>query len=300
MRTLAAVVVLAVAHLGCIERMILDGTIRGTRQAGRSFDEIPDYEVARSAAAAGIAQFEGFHALAPDNEDALFLLLSGWTGYASAFIEDEWEQAAESGDDEREQQIRERARKAYDRAIHFGSKLLERRKKGFEDAQRNYDTMKAYLAGFSPEHAEELLWMGLAWLSRGNVGMEDPEIVANLFVGVALLERSVELDDRLLFGLGSAVLGSYHARSPDAELKLATERFERALAISERKSLTIQVLYAASYACNAKDRKLYESLLSEVLEANDPLPAQRLANLIARRKAARYLSKSRLQRCGWE
>jgi len=40
------------------------------------------------------------HALAPENGDALFLLVKGWTGYGYGFIEDELEAAVDAGDDE--------------------------------------------------------------------------------------------------------------------------------------------------------------------------------------------------------
>jgi hypothetical protein len=141
--------------------------------------------------------------------------------------------------------------------------------------------------------------MGVAWLSRGGVAAADPEIVSELFVGVAFLERSVALDPNLAWGLGHAVLGAYHARSPDAELKQSKEYFEKALATSARKSLTTQVLYAATWACNSHDGTAYKALLEEVLTAGDVLPEQRLENTLAVRKARRYLGKPRLARCGF-
>ncbi len=159
--------------------------------------------------------------------------------------------------------------------------------------------MTRYLEQFGKEDAENLLWVGLAWLSRGGVAAEKPEVVADLFVGVAMLERSVELDDTLVYGLGLCALGAYHARAPDAELAQAKAQFERALALTQRKALTVQVMYAQNYACNAHDEPLYRSLLKEVLDANDPLPQQRLENVIAQRKAQRYLGLPRLKRCGF-
>jgi hypothetical protein len=181
-----------------LDRVILDGTLKSTRDAASAFDTLSDLEVAQSGAAASLVQLEGMQKLAPDNEDALFLLLQSWTGYGGAFIEDAWEQA-------------------YDRALLFGSRLLEQKRPGFAAAQRNFDSMKAYLSGFSRADAEALLWTGLAWLSRGGVAAERPEVVADLFVGVALLERSVELDPGLAYQTGRAALGAYHARAHEAD-----------------------------------------------------------------------------------
>lgn len=296
---LFALTLCLVATTGCLDRIILDGTLQSTRQAAKAFDTLSDLEVAKEGAGSSLVQIEGMNALAPDNEDGLFLLTQSWTGYASAFIEDSWEQAVDREDDEGEQWHAGRAKNAYDRAVKFGSALLEQKKPGFAAAQKNSDTMKAYLGQFRKNDAEALLWLGLAWLSRGGVAGDQPEVVAELFVGVALIERSVELDEGLAYATGLAALGAYHARSPDAELAEGKKLFERALALTNRKALTVQLMYAQNFACQSHDSALYRSLLEEVLNAGDVLPEQRLENVVARRKAARYLGPARLKRCGF-
>ena len=298
MRLLPALMVVVLSS-GCIDRMILDGTIKSTRDASSAFDTLSDLEVAKIGAGSSLVTVEGMQKLAPDNEDAMFLLLQAWAGYGGAFIEDEWEQAYDRGDEDAENYQAGLAKDAYDRAIRFGTMLFEQKHPGFVAAQKNTDTIKAYLLGFEKPEADALLWMGAAWLSRGSVAAERPEIVADLFIGVAVLERSVELDPGLNYGLGYAVLGAYHARSPDAELGQAKDLFEKSLALSGRKALTTQLLYAQNWACQAHDEPAYRTLLNEVIAAGDALPAQRLENTIAQRKAKRYLGKPRLARCGF-
>lgn len=291
--------VLLLGGTGCLDRIIIDGTLQSTRQAARTFDTLSDLEVAKEGAGSSLVQIEGMWTLAPDSEDALFLLTQSWTGYASAFIEDSWEQAVDREDEDGEVLQARRAKSAYDRAVKYGTLLLEQKKPGFAAAQKNSATMKAYLARFEKNDAENLLWVGLAWLSRGGVAAEQPDVVADLFVGVAMLERSVELDETLAYATGLAALGAYHARAPDAELPQAKVLFERALALTNRKALTVQLMYAQNYACQAHDAKLYRDLLNEVVSAGDVLPEQRLENEIARRKGARYLGPPRLKRCGF-
>jgi hypothetical protein len=288
-------IVLALASLGAgcsLERVLLDGQLKATRTASKSFDTLGDLEVAKIGAGSSLVQLEGMHVLAPDQKDALFLLL------ASAFVEDEWEQAYDRGDDDAEALHAERAKKNYDRAIGYGTELIEMSYPGFVAAQKNRETIKAYLAGVQKEEVETVLWLGIAWMSRGAVAAERPEIVSELFVGEALLERANELDDSLAFGLGLAALGAYHARSPDAELKVAKELFARAAAKSSRKALTPLVLQAQNLSCVSHDEKEYRALLGEVLAAPD-FPEQRLENTIAKRKAQRYLGAPRLKRCGF-
>lgn len=301
MRALVLAVIVLTASGCSLDRIILDGTLESNRKAASTFDTLSDLEVAKLAAASSLVQLEGMQKLAPDNEDGLYLLTNGWASYGAAFIEDDWEQAYDRGDDDAEAAHAKRAREAYDRAIHFGTLLFEQKKPGFTAATKNYDSMKAYLSTWSSKaDAEPLLWLGAAWLSRGGVASDDSAIVSELFVAVALIERSVELDESLSYGLGLTILGAYHARAPDAELAQAKTLFEKALTLTARKSLTSQVMMAQNYACMAHDPAMYRALLNEVLNApDDVLPEQRLENVIAKRKAQRYLGVPRLQRCGF-
>jgi hypothetical protein len=124
--------------------------------------------------------------------------------------------------------------------------------------------------------------------------------VADLFIGVDMLEKSVQLDPTYNHGAGLTALAAYHARTALAELDQSRDLFEKALAQTQRKALVIQVNYAARYACLKGDRPLYEKLLNEVLAADDPDPEQRLTNAIAKRRAKRYTSRSRMMDCGFD
>jgi hypothetical protein len=180
----------------------------------------------------------------------------------------------------------------------YGTSLLETRHPGFVTAQKNRDTLHAYLQTVGKEDAETVLWLGVAWMSRGGVASERPEIVAELFIGEALLERANELDDSMAYGLGLAALAAYHARSPDAELKVAKDLFDKAAAKTQRKALTPLVLQAQNLSCVTHNEKEYRALLAEVIAAPD-FPAQRFENVLAKRKAQRYLGAPRLKRCGF-
>ena len=154
--------VLLLGGTGCLDRIIIDGTLQSTRQAAKTFDTLSDLEVAKEGAGSSLVQIEGMWTLAQDSEDALFLLTQSWTGYASAFIEDSWEQAVDREDEDGEVLQARRAKSAYDRAVKYGTLLLEQKKPGFAAAQKNSATMKAYLAGFEKKDAENLLWVGHA------------------------------------------------------------------------------------------------------------------------------------------
>jgi TRAP transporter T-component len=290
---------IAAALSGCIKSTILNGQIKGTREGSVAIDTLSDYEVARSIAHAGLGQFEGMHQLAPENEDALFLLTKGWTSATFAFIEDDYEIAIDAEDEAKAEYHKARARAAYDRAIQYGLALLEMRAKGFDKAKTNVASMKQYLSAFDKKDAANLLWVGQAWLARVNMAKDDPSIVGELHVGEALLERSVQLDETVAYGAGHSALGAYHARTAMAELDAAQKHFTKAIAISQGKALLPKFTFAKTYLCMKGDKAAYEATLHEIVDAPDAMPEQRLQNTIAKRRARRYLGKSRMATCGF-
>ena len=294
---------LALTATGCIKQMLVDGQIESTRKASVAVDTLHDYEVANAAAYAGIAQFEGMHYLAPDNEDALFLLTRSWAAATTAFTEDAMEQAedAEGGTDGPLYKYHQtRARAGYERSIFYGIELLESKNPGFEPAKKNDQTIKAWVSAFeSPDDVPYVFWTGYAWLAKTNIAKEEPAVVADLYIGVAMVERAVQLDENYLYGLGHIALGSYHARSAMAELDEAKKHFERALQISGGKVLMAKFQLATKYYCTKGDKENYVKLLHEILAAGDVFPEQRLSNTIAKRKAKRYLGAARMRNCGF-
>ncbi|MET0595830.1 MAG: TRAP transporter TatT component family protein, partial [Polyangiaceae bacterium] len=146
------------ATTGCIKSTILNGQIKGTREGSVAVDTLSDYEVARGIAYAGLGQFEGMHQLSPENEDALFLLIKGWTASGFGFIEDDYEIAVDAEDEAKAEYHRARARAAYDRAIQYGIQLMQMRVPGFEKSKTNANTIKQYLSGFEKKDALSLLW----------------------------------------------------------------------------------------------------------------------------------------------
>jgi hypothetical protein len=130
---------------------------------------------------------------------------------------------------------------------------------------------------------------------------EGGAFISELFVAIPILERAVELDESAARYMGDVLLGSYHARAAMAEMDEGKKLFERALAKTERRDLVVQMAYATKYACAKGDPVLYQKLLNEVLQADDPDPEQRLENAIAKRQAKRWLKKGRAKdQCGFD
>ncbi len=301
---MALVVLAAIASTGCLKKILLDGQISATRTASNALNSVGDYEIAETSAYSGIAQIEGLRYLAPDNDDALYMLTRTWTSVGFGFIEDKMEQLEDTKGDmspEYDYQKR-RAIAAYQRAVFYGKQLLEHEHSGLEAAMKNNDTMRAYLKKFDDKDtdAETLFWVGYAWVSMTNVQQNKGDVVGQLFVGVAMLERSVEIDETYNYGSARAVLGAYHARSPMAEPDEAKVQLAKAMQIASDKSLLPKLQYAIRYDCLTGNKAEYTKLLTEILAAGDGDPYQRLTNTIAKRKAKRYLDPGRMSNsCGF-
>lgn len=296
---MALAATLSLGSTGCVKQMILDSQIHATRIGAGAADTISDYEIARGAASAAVLQFEGMHRLAPKNEDALFMLLRGWAGWGYAFASDDYEIATLAGDDNAAEYHKKRAKAAFDRAVLYGLELVGKKVDGFDKAKKNADGMKAWAKRFEDkDDAEALFWLGSAWLARVNLLKDEPEYVAELYVGVAILERSRELDPELMAWGATSTLGAYHARTSMAELDDAKELLDLATDKTQRRALGVLLNYA-KYACVKSDQPLYEKTLNEILTAEDQIPNLSLQNAIARRRARRALSKAAMEDCGF-
>jgi hypothetical protein len=292
---------------GCIMKILTDGQIQATRQASVAFDTIGDVELARGAAEASFGQFEGMHALAPYNSDALYLLMKTWAGYGAGFVMDEVERAQDAGNDAMEEYQRKRARMAFDRAVFYGLELLAQTAEGFEGAKKNATTLTKWLNDnfTSPDDAPNLLWTGVAWLSRADdmKGDEDegPVFISEVYVGVALIQRAVDLDPSVDHYTGLIAMASYHARNGMAEPDEAKKILDVAMAKTEGKALLVPLAYATTYACVKGDGATYQEMLNKVLNAGDPDPYIRLENALAKRRAKRWAAKKRAkENCGFD
>jgi TRAP transporter T-component len=293
---------LAISATGCLKSMLLNGQIKGTREGSAAVNTLHDWEVARTVAYAGLGQLEGMHKLAPDNTDALFMLTKGWAGASFGFTEDDYEEAYEKGDDVMAEYHLARARAGYLRARHYGVELLGHEAEGFDDAKKNRDDFIKWLnENFTDkDQAEDLLWAGYAWIGHVSASKDIPEIVAELWVGVEMIKRSIALDDTVQYGTGHTIMGAYHARTAMAELDESKVEFEKAIAINGGKFLPTKLNLAQRYYCMHGDKDLYVKTMNEILAAGDDLPEARLSNVIAKRRARRYLgNKIWQEECGF-
>jgi tetratricopeptide (TPR) repeat protein len=303
-RRTAAVVfagLLATSQVSCIRKTLILSQVKSSKEAAVAVGEIADYDVARVTLQNSLSTLEGMNHLAPNQELIHLQLARSWVTYGFAFAQDDME-AAEEGTHEYDV-AKARTVFAYERAVKWGMLRLGEQAEGFDGAKKNDKDMAGWLAkNFDEkEDAEVLFWVGYAWLARVTVLRDKPEMVAELWIGVKMLERSLELDPDYNDGNALTALAAYHARASMAELDEAKKLFEQALAKTERKTLLTQVNYASRYACMKQDRVLYDKLIAEALNFDiASAPKFALANTIAKRKAFRASKKEALVACGFD
>lgn len=253
-----------------------------------------DYEFARAAAPANLLQLEGLLRVKPTSAALLLLTARSWASYAYAFVEDEMLTAELAGEIERADHQRARARAMYLRAQELGLRRLEAEAPGVRaSARKDPEQLRELLAkDFADEEwAPVLFWTGYAWGSAINLSRDDPALLADLPFATVLVEQSLALDERyfnaaahVFLGVASASRGASVGGDPQGGKK----HFERALSLTNREALMVQLNYAQSYAVQMQDRRLFDALLDEVTRET-PLPGTpvSLANVLAQRRAQR-------------
>jgi hypothetical protein len=267
-------------------------------RAAPAFDEQSDYEFAKQAAPASIMQLEGILRIEPEDPRLLLAAAQAWTSYAYGFVEEELEVAEQRGDLQGADHQRARARRMYLHAHDLGRRWLLERASGTERAlSAGPDRLRDFLVRELDDEsdAKALFWTGYSWGEAIDISRDDPALMADLPLARTLVEHSVKLDERYYGAAGHIFLGCSHATLSPAlggDPKAAHRHFERALALTRRTALMVQVNYARCYAVQTQNRPLFLSLLQETSRASIDLnPQARLPNEIARRRATRLLAR---------
>ncbi len=150
--------------------------------------------------------------------------------------------------------------------------------------------------GLDKRYAPSLAWYGLATGLLIIHNMDDPMALMGLPDAVALVNRSVELDDKYFFGVGKAFLGAYYALMPEflglgGGPAASAEMFNKARAVTDGKFLLVDVFEARYLKTYVDDKEGFEALLKKVLETDSSaLKGGRALNEIAKTKARYFLS----------
>lgn len=187
----------------------------------------------------------------------------------------------------------ERLRALSAKAAYYGKTLLSTM---LPINDNDHEQLDAALQKRSKSDAEVLFWGSFGWLTWIELQKGAPAAMVDLVVVEKIMNQVLELDESVERGSPHLFFGALYGSKPPmigGDPERSRFHFERALELSERSFLMIQVLFAETYSRMIFDRELHDRLLEEVLSFEvDQAPESRLSNQIAKRRARELLEEN--------
>src|SRR5262245_15185729 len=190
---LACLVVLAATSSCSIKKMATNSVANSLTSGPDVFGRDDDPELVRDALPFGLKTMEALLETLPKHRGLLLTLCKGFTQYGVAFIQFDADEV-EATDYNRATELRDRARRMFLRARGYGLRGLELDHK--ELGTRLRQNPDAAAKEIERDEQEMLYWTAAAWGSAVNLGKDDPQLLGDLGIVRALMERGLELDER--------------------------------------------------------------------------------------------------------
>lgn len=279
---------------GCsIKRIAANKVGDALAGGGTVFASDDDPELIKAAAPFSLKLMESLLEENPRHEKLLFATASGFTQYAYAFVQQD-AQEMEDKDFNAATEMKARARRLYLRARNYGLRGLETRHASFMPALRR--DRKAAVAGMSAKDVPLLYWTAVSWAAAISLSKDNPDLIAELPLVEALIDRALELDEAFEAGAIHTFLITYEMSRPGGVGDPATrsrQHFARAMALSGGHQAAPLVALAETVSVQQQNLSEFESLLNQALAIDpDAKPEYRLVNLVLQRRAKWLLGRS--------
>lgn len=229
---------------------------------------------------------DGLSNFDPGNRD--FLVSGGmfYCAYALGFVEDT---------------DPERARILYAKARDYGLAALKMNRK-FRKALKKGKPYSEAVKYLKKKDMDALFWTAASWAAWLNLSTRDTEALFDIPNIMALLKRTLELDDEFWYGGPHMFFAAYYAQYPammgggpdkaQKEFDKVSEIVKR-LAGPEAEWLIADYFYAKYYATLLKDEELFDKTIEKILNTpDDVIPGMAVVNGLAKIKA-RHLMKQK-------
>lgn len=261
--------------------------------SGVTFASDEDVQLIREAIPFSLKLIESLILESPQHQGLLLAACRGFTQYTYAFVQQDADEM-EDRDLAAASVQRLRARHLYLRARDYGIRGLQIKYAGVGESLRK--DAKNAVRRFSIKDVSWLYWTGAALGGAISVSKDDPEMVADLPIMEALMDRALELDESFEQGAIHSFLVTYEMSRPAGEGSPASRskrHFERAMELSGGMLASPLVAFAEAVSVSKQDRSEFQSLLKQAV-AIDPnaKPEWRLLNLIMQKRARWLLSRT--------
>lgn len=289
---------LVASQSGCLSQIAAGSTAGIVGRGSIALQRSADPELVEAAIPGSIGTLEALMVTIPENATLRLTLARSYASLGFGFLADHMEEAAMRDDVARMDHYKARASAAFIRARTIGFEIMsvwEPDDGGVQGARRSLERWRNYLRNFERrEQGGQLFWTAYAWVNFINLNKDDPDAVADLPFVIALAERAKDLDHEyndyaphaLLAGVMAATPASLGGR-PD----LAQREFEWLIQQTRGTNLMYRVIYAKNVLVPLQNRRGFQEQLQAVLDAGDVSEDNRLQNLLAKRRARRYLSQ---------
>ncbi len=287
--------VLVLLASGCVSprKMAINMVGDALAGTGTTFAADPDPELVKEAVPFGLKLMEALLAETPEHKELLLAATSGFTQYAYAFVQPEADKI-EDEDFDAAEATRDRARMLYLRARDYGLRSLEVR---HEDMTGLLLTdPDAAVAMADRKDVPNLYWTAAAWGAAISLGLDDPELIADMPSVEAMIDRALELDEAHEAGAIHTFLVSYEMIRQGAEgepAERARKHYDRAIELSGGQQAGPYVALAEAVSVETQNKKEFNELLEKALEVDvDARPEWRLLNIIMQRRAEWLLGRT--------
>ena len=287
------VVALGLITSGCsIKRMAVNRLGDALAAGGKTFSSDEDPDLIAQAAPFSLKTMETLLAESPNHVELRRAAAAGFVQYAYAFVQQEADQR-EADDFAASEALKQRARRLYLRARNHGLRGLEVRHPGFEKQLRT--DAKTAVSSLSATEVPLLFWTGAAWAAAIAQSKDQPDLIGELPLVEALLERALALDEAWNYGAIHGVFIQYEmirpGNDPEAPAK-ARRHFDRVVQLSGGQLAGPYLGLAEAVAMPRNDRAQFESLLQQALKVDpDSREEWRLENLVMQRRARWLLGR---------
>jgi len=290
------IVLIAFLFSGCSLKKMTTATIGKIATDGTTVIESEqDLEIAKSSTPTLILTLEVLSKGNPNDRRMLALLARSYGQYAFGFLEEDLLKYKDV-DKAAYQKAYDRADLFYKRGKEYGISALWPKKMQQKVLSLPQDAFEKELGKFGKGQVSSLFWAAFCWGNWINLHRDDVEAFAEISRVEAIIKRVLKLNPSYYYGSAHSFLGSLAASRPamlGGNQKLAEDEFGAALGVNDNYLMT-KVLFAQYYAVQYQDRSLYERLLADVQNADvKVLPEQRLANELAKRRAAILIEKEK-------
>lgn len=238
-----------------------------------------DPEIVRDGAPAYLLMLDSFVEGSPDDAAMLSAAAELYAAYGVLFVEDS-----------------DRADRLTARSLSYGQRSLcasNRSACGIEGL--SFQQFEDILNELDSSDAPSLYTLGLSWIAYIKVHSSDWGALTKLPRVESALKRVQVLDDQyqaIQVEHFLAVLNTIRPPALGGDFEAGKAHYERALALSGGKDLSINVDYARYYARTLYDRELHDRLLNDVISAEPNQDGYTLFNTMAQRDAQEMLDSA--------